>query len=394
MKTRRGKNWKVSTRAVHAGEDRWKPGYAVTTPISQTSTFVFPNTREIQAYTSKKKFRFEYARYGTPTQRAAEEKIASLDGAESTLIFSSGMNAVTAVFFALLSSGDHVVFTHDIYKKTLQFIQRYLPRFGVDSTLVPMGDYPALERAIRPETRLIFTESPTNPYLLIADLKRVARIGRKRRVLTAIDSTFATPVNQRPLDFGIDLVVHSATKYLSGHNDILAGAVSGREKLIQPIRDFQKTTGGSPDPNVSYLLIRGLKTLALRVAHQNQSALKVARFLKRHPKIKKVYYPGLPEHPHHRIAKTQMKGFGGVVSFDVRGGLKDANRFLNRLALCYIAPSLGGTETLITHPATVTYYDMSRKERYALGMTDTLIRLAVGVEDPEDIIADLGQALG
>jgi len=392
-KGERKKHWKIATQAVHAGEERWKYGYAVTTPISQTSTFVFPSTREIQEYTSKKKFRFEYARYGTPTQRAAERKLASLDGAESSLIFSSGMNAVVTVLLSLLSSGDHLIFTHDIYKKTFQFIQRDLARFGISSTMVPMGDYRAMEEAIRPETRLIFTESPTNPYLLIADLKRLVRIARSHRVLTAIDSTFATPINQRPLEFGVDLVIHSATKYLAGHNDILAGVVSGRDKILLPVREFQKTTGGSPDPSVCYLLIRGLKTLALRVHHQNASALRVARFLKRHPNVTNVYYPGLPDHPHHRIARSQMTGFGGVVSFDVRGGLKNANRFLNRLKLCYIAPSLGGTETLITHPATVTYYDLTRKERYELGMTDTLIRLAVGVEDPDDIISDLDQAL-
>jgi len=386
-------NWKTSTIAVHAGEDRRKYGDAITTPIAQTSTFVFPNTKEIEQYTSKKKFRYEYARYGTPTQKAAELKLAALEGAESVLLFSSGMNALVSTFLALLSSGDHLLFTHDIYKKTLQFCQRDLKRFGITNTVVPMGDYPELEKAIRPETRMIFTESPTNPYLFVADLPRLVKIARKHKVLLAIDSTFATPINQRPLEFGVDLVIHSATKYLGGHNDLLAGVVAGSEKLLLPIREFQKTTGGSPEPFTCYLLIRGLKTLVLRVAHQNESAFRIARFLKTHPRIQKVYYPGLPEHPHHRIARAQMKGYGGVVSFDVKGGLKDAKRFLNRLKLCFIGPSLGGTETLITHPGLVTYYDMTRSERYKMGITDTLIRLAVGVEDPEDLMADLDQAL-
>ena len=386
-------NWKTSTIAVHAGEDRRKYGDAITTPIAQTSTFVFPNTKEIEQYTSKKKFRYEYARYGTPTQKAAELKLAALEGAESVLLFSSGMNALVSTFLALLSSGDHLLFTHDIYKKTLQFCQRDLKRFGITNTVVPMGDYPELEKAIRPETRMIFTESPTNPYLFVADLPRLVKIAWKHKVLLAIDSTFATPINQRPLEFGVDLVIHSATKYLGGHNDLLAGVVAGSEKLLLPIREFQKTTGGSPEPFTCYLLIRGLKTLVLRVAHQNESAFRIARFLKTHPRIQKVYYPGLPEHPHHRIARAQMKGYGGVVSFDVKGGLKDAKRFLNRLKLCFIGPSLGGTETLITHPGLVTYYDMTRSERYKMGITDTLIRLAVGVEDPEDLMADLDQAL-
>ncbi|HUS46488.1 MAG TPA: PLP-dependent transferase, partial [Phycisphaerae bacterium] len=237
------------------------------------------------------------------------------------------------------------------------------------------------------------SESPTNPYLNIFDLHELRRIAGRHKVLTLIDSTFATPVNQRPLEFGVDVVLHSCTKYMGGHNDILAGAVLGRTELIQPIRDLHKALGGVIDPHCCYLLLRGLKTFPLRVAAANETAMVVAEFLESRPQVKRVYYPGLKSHPHHELAKRQMSGFGGVVTFDVKGGLAAARRFLDGLKLCFIAPSLGGVETLITHPAMVSYYNYTRKRRYALGITDTLIRLAVGIEDAKDIVADLDQAL-
>jgi len=389
------KQWRPYTRTVHSGEHGVKYADALTVPIVQTSTFVFHSTEEIKRYTSKRLIRYEYARYGNPTQEAAEKKLANLEGAESCLIFDSGMSAITTTLLALLNKGDHVILTDDVYGQTLKFCTRHLPRFSIDFTLTKMGDYPALERAIRPNTRIIFSESPTNPYLNIIDLERIRQIRsrKKYRGLMMIDSTFATPYNQRPLEWGMDLVIHSATKYLAGHNDILAGAVLGRHELIDQIKDYQHATGSIIDPHCCYLLLRGLKTAALRVEYQNRSAMKVARFLEGHPKIRQVFYPGLPSHPHHQIAKAQMHGYGGVVSFWVKGALKQVNRFLDSLQWIYIAPSLGGVESLITHPATVTYYRISRKERYALGITDQLVRLAVGIEDPEDIIADLDQAL-
>jgi len=303
------------------------------------------------------------------------------------------MSAIITTILSLVRSGDHLVITDDAYKRTLEFCSSYLLRFGVDCTIVPFGDYDALESAVRPQTRFIFSESPTNPYLNIFDLDRLRRIARRHDVLTVIDSTFSTPLNQRPLEFGVDLVMHSCTKYLAGHNDILAGAVLGRTELISQVRAMHKAFGGVIDPHCCYLLLRGLKTLALRVQRQNASATTIAEFLEHHPRVKRVYYPGLPSHRHHDIAKAQMSGFGGVVTFDIKGALPEAKRFLDALRLCYIAPSLGGVETLITHPAIVSYYDQTRKQRYALGITDTLIRLAVGIEDVEDIIADLDQAL-
>jgi cystathionine gamma-synthase len=290
-------------------------------------------------------------------------------------------------------SGDHIVITDDAYRKTLEFCSSYLQRFGVDCTMVAFGDYAALDRAVKPNTRFIFSESPTNPYLNIFDLDKLREIARKHNVLTLIDSTFATPVNQRPLEFGVDLVLHSCTKYLAGHNDILAGVVLGRKELVDEIRALHKAMGGVIDPHCCYLLLRGLKTFPLRMSVHNRTALAVAHFFEGHPLIRRVYYPGLESHPHYAIAKEQMTGFGGVVSFDINGTLKTAKKFLDNLKLCFIAPSLGGVETLITHPGIVSYYELTRKERYALGITDTLIRLAVGIEDPDDIIADLDHAL-
>ncbi len=383
----------LSTRAVHSGEPRRKYADSLTTPIIQTSTFTFKDSKHIEAYTKEGMEHFEYGRYGNPTAQIAERRLADLEGAEDCVVFSSGMSAITTTILSLVQSGDHIVITDDSYKKTLEFCKSYLKQFGIGCTIIPFGDYKALEKAIGPNTRFIFSESPTNPYLNVFDLVKIKKIADRHNVLTLIDSTFSTPLNQRPIEFGMDLVLQSATKYLAGHNDILAGAVLGRKELIDRIRDLHKSMGGTIDPHCCYLLLRGLKTFAIRVERQNESALKIAKFLERHPRIKKVYYPFLKSHRHYRIAKTQMAGGGGVVSFDIRGNLNTAKRFLDSLKLCYIGPSLGGVETLITHPALVSYYDYTRKQRYEIGITDTLFRLAVGIEDVEDIINDLDGAL-
>ncbi|MBD3321606.1 MAG: aminotransferase class I/II-fold pyridoxal phosphate-dependent enzyme [Chitinivibrionales bacterium] len=382
-----------STRSIHAGEERNRYADSLTTPIVQTSTYTFKDSREIKEFTSKKKDRFEYGRYGNPTEKVAQQRLADLEGAEDCLIFSSGMSAITTTILALIRTGDHIIITDDAYKKTLEFCNAYLARFGVECTVVPFGDYALLEHSIQKNTRFIISESPTNPYLNIFDLEKLKKIARKRDVLTIIDSTFATPYNQRPIDFGVDLVMQSCTKYLAGHNDILAGSIAGRNELVEEVRKMHKGMGGLIDPHCCYLLLRGLKTFPLRIERQNESAMAIARFLEKHPMIRKVYYPGLKSHCHHTIARKQMRGYGGVVTFEMDGTLKTANWFLDALQLLYIAPSLGGVESLITHPATVSYYDYSRKERYSLGITDTLIRLAAGVEDCDDIINDLRQAL-
>ena len=383
----------LSTRAIHAGETRRKYADSLTTPIIQTSTFTFKNSKHIEDYTKKGKEHFEYGRYGNPTAQIAEKRLADLEGAEDCVVFTSGMSAITTTILTLVQSGDHIVITDDSYKKTLEFCRSYLKQFGVECTIVPFGDYKVLEKAVKKNTRFIFSESPTNPYLNIFDLAKIKKIADKYNVLTLIDSTFATPLNQRPIEFGMDLVLQSATKYLGGHNDILAGAVLGKKELVDKIRNLHKSMGGLIDPHCCYLLLRGLKTFPLRVQKQNEIALEVAEFLESHPRVKKVYYPFLKSHRHYKVAKEQMAGGGGVVTFDIKGNLNTAKRFLDALKLCYIGPSLGGVETLITHPALVSYYDYTRKERYELGITDTLFRLAVGIEDVEDIIKDLERGL-
>jgi cystathionine gamma-synthase len=387
-------NRSLSTRSIHAGEPRRKYADSITTPIIQTSTFTFQNSKHIEDYTKKGKEHFEYGRYGNPTAKIAEKRLADLDGAQDCVVFTSGMSAITTTILTLVQSGDHIVITDDSYKKTLEFCRFYLKQFGVECTIVPFGDYEGLERAIKKNTRFIFSESPTNPYLNIFDLVKIKKIADKHHVLTLIDSTFATPLNQRPIEFGMDLVLQSCTKYLAGHNDILAGAVLGRTELVDRIRNLHKSMGGLIDPHCCYLLLRGLKTFPLRVKKQNETALQVAEFLESHPRVRRVYYPFLESHPHYDVAKEQMSGGGGVVTFEIKGSLSTAKRFLDALELCYIGPSLGGVETLITHPALVSYYDYTRKDRYKLGITDTLFRLAVGIEDVEDIIADLERGLG
>ena len=383
----------MSTLAVHAGEPRYNEHSAITTPIVQTSTFIFRNTDEIKRLTTGAKDRFEYGRYGHPTQYAAEGKLAALEGAEDAVLFSSGMSALTTSLYALLCTGDHVIVTDDAYKRTLDFCKTCLPRFGIKCTVVKMGDYAAIKRAVTKKTRIFMSESPTNPYLNIMDLDRLMPIFAGSGVIVISDSTFATPYNQRPLEYGVDLVIHSATKYLGGHNDLLAGVVLGRKELTGPIREYLKITGGVIDPHSSYLLIRGLKTFDLRMERLNRSGQAVAEFLEAHPAVRRVYYPGLPSHPHHRIATEQMRGFGSVVTFEVKDDIPFVHRVLSKLKIISIGPSLGGAESLITHPASISYYNCTPAERHALGIKDGLIRLAVGIEDANDIIHDLDQAL-
>lgn len=383
----------LGTRAVHGGEDRTKAGHGVTVPVVQTATYAFRDTRELCDYMDGSIERPEYGRYGNPTQSAAERKLAALDCAERALLFSSGMAAVTTALLALLSQGQHVVLTSDCYRRTRQFCRAVLARFGVEFTLVAPDDWDGLEAAIRPTTRLIVSESPTNPYLHVIDLERLVSIAKAHKVKTLIDSTFATPINQRPLEFGVDLVLHSATKYLGGHNDLLAGVIAGSDGLVRAIQDLQGILGAIPDPHACYLLIRGIKTLELRVERQNTSALEIARFLEAHPRVTRVHYPGLESHPQHAVARAQMAGFGGVVAFEIDGGLEAGSRFVDAMRIPYIAPSLGGVESLIEQPALMSYYELSPEERAGVGIRENLIRFSVGIEDRADLIADLAQAL-
>ncbi|MBM3265005.1 MAG: aminotransferase class I/II-fold pyridoxal phosphate-dependent enzyme [candidate division Zixibacteria bacterium] len=382
-----------STRSVHGGESRRKPSHSITNPIVQTATYVFSDTDELIDFVTGKTDREEYGRYGNPTKTVAERKLAELEGGEDAALFSSGMNAFTSVLLAMLSSGAHVIIMDECYRRSRQFCLQALPRYGIDVSLVKTGDYEALEAAITDRTRIIVSESPTNPYLNVIDLERIAVLGRTHGVKTLIDGTFATPFNQRPLEFGIDLVVHSATKYLGGHNDLLAGVVIGNAGLVAAIREFRDVTGGIVDPHGAYLLIRGLKTFALRMEQHNRNGLAIASFLEAHPRIRRVYYPGLASHPHHEIARRQMTGFGGVVSFEIDGDMQTASRFIDRLRIPFIGPSLGGVESLIEQPAIMSFYEMEPEDRLAIGIKDELVRFSVGIENVDDLIDDLDQAL-
>ena len=385
-----------STRAVHAGEEKRKPYGALTTPIVRTSTYTFENTAEIMDYmrrlaAGEPDVRNEYGRYSNPTQSAAERKIADLEGGERALLFASGMCAISTTLAAMLSSGDHLVMVSDCYHRTREFAGSYLSRWGIETTLVSVDEPGALAAAMRPTTRLIFAETPTNPYLRVLDLARVVEVARQHDVPTVIDSTFATPINLRPLERGVDMVIHSATKYLGGHNDLLAGAVIGSRQLLAPIEKARGVMGGVSNPDDAYLLLRGLKTLDLRVGRQNENGRRVAEFLQGHPAVRRVYYPGLPSHPDYEIAQREMTDFGGVVSFEIEGDMEATGRFIDLLRLPYVGPTLGGVESIIEQPSTL--FSLDRAERQAAGLKDNLVRYALGIEDAADLIADLDQAL-
>lgn len=387
---------RFSTQAVHAGEERRKPYGALTTPIIQTSTYTFRDSAEILDFMRRKaegaaSVRDEYGRYSNPTQSAAERKLAALEGGERALLFASGMTAITTTMAALLSSGDHLVMVEDCYHRTREFALSFLSRWGIETTLVRPGDPAAFAEAVQPNTRLLFAETPTNPYLRIADLASMVATARQRDILTVVDSTFATPINLRPLEQGVDLVVHSATKYLGGHNDLLAGVAIGSAEILAGIEHARGVMGGVSNANDAYLLLRGLKTLDLRVRRQNENGLRVARFLETHPAVRRVYYPGLPSHPEHELARQQMAGFGGVVSFEIEGDFERTGRFIDHLRLPYIGPTLGGVESIVEQPTAL--FSLDPAERRAAGLKDNLVRYALGIEDAQDLIDDLEQAL-
>ena len=385
-----------STRAVHSGEreGRQRVADSITTPIVQTSTYWFHDTQEVIDYQEGRQQSFEYARYGNPTVRTVELKICALEGAEDCLLSASGMSSVTTLLLALVPAGGHIVTTTDCYKRTREFIVKVLPRMGVEATILDPADLDGLERVLKEKSAsLFFSESPTNPYLRVIDIPRVAGLCRDHGAICVIDSTFVTPVNQKVLELGADLSLHSGTKYLAGHNDVLAGAVVGNGELVGKVRYLQGILGGVMDPHAAYLLLRGIKTLSVRVERQNATALALARYLEQHRAVEQVYYPGLPSHPDHAAARSQMRGFGGVVSFDVRGDLQATAKFIDALRIPYIAPSLGGVEALVMQPTVMSYWDHSPEERAQLGIRDNLVRYAVGLEDVEDLIADVEQAL-
>jgi cystathionine gamma-synthase len=382
------------TSSVHGGQPSQFAYDSLTLPIVQTATYTFANTAELVTYMQGQgKQREEYGRYGNPTVRVLEERVAALEHAEDAVAFSSGMAAVTSAIFALVGQGGHVILFNDCYRRTRQFVATFLARYGVRHTLVASADLAGLEAAFEKDTKLVVSEAPTNPFNAVVDVPRLAEICRERRVRTLIDSTFATPVNLTPLDLGIDLVVHSATKYLSGHNDVLAGVIAGKAPLCSLVRDVRHMLGAVCDPHAAYLVHRGIKTLALRVAQQNASTQAIAEMLDAHPKVVRVHYPGLPSHPHHEVGKRFMRGFGGVVTFELKGDLASTGRFIDALEIPRIAPSLGGVESLVEQPALMSYFEMPSEQRELLGMKDTLVRYSVGIEAASDLIGDLNQAL-
>ncbi|KAK3212460.1 hypothetical protein Dsin_017166 [Dipteronia sinensis] len=382
--------------AVHAGErlGRGIVTDAITTPVVNTSAYFFKKTAELIDFKEKRRASFEYGRYGNPTTVVAEEKISALEGAESTVIMASGMCASTVMFLALVPAGGHIVTTTDCYRKTRIFIETLLPKMGITATVIDPADMEGLESALKNNNvSLFFTESPTNPFLRCVDIKLVSDLCYKNGALVCIDGTFATPLNQKALALGADLILHSATKFIGGHNDVLAGCISGSEKLVTQIRNLHHVLGGALNPNAAYLIIRGMKTLHLRVQQQNSTAFRMAKILEAHPKVKRVHYPGLTSHPEHHIAKKQMTGFGGVVSFEVDGDLMTTIKFIDALKIPYIAPSFGGCESIVDQPAIMSYWDLSQSERLKYGIMDNLIRFSFGVEDFEDLKADMLQAL-
>ena len=384
-----------STGAVHGGEREGRPRVSdsLTTPIVQTATYWFRDTQELIDYQEGRYPSFEYGRYGNPTTRAVEQKLRDLEGSEACVVSSSGMNSVTTMLLALVPRGGRIVTTRDCYRRTREFIASVLPKMDIETTITDPGDLESLERALEQPTSLFFSESPTNPYLRVIDIARVAEMCHARQTIVVIDSTFATPINQRALELGADLVLHSATKYLAGHNDVIAGALLGNAQYIEPVRELHNIMGGVLDPHAAYLLLRGIKTLALRVQRANENASEIARYLQSHPKVQCVHYPGLESHPDHAIARVQMSGYGGVVSFELPDGLESASKFIDALRIPYIAPSLGGVETLVEQPTVISYWDQTPEQRAAIGIKDNLVRYACGVEDAADLIADIEQAL-
>jgi len=376
---------KLDTRIVRAGITPDPTTGSILPPIYETATFVLEEVGKDKG--------FDYTRSSNPTRQVLEENLAAIEGASYGVCFSSGMASVDSVM-KLLSAGDHVVCSDDVYGGVSRHFNRVLTRYGMTFTFVDSSDPAAVRDAIRPETKMLWIETPTNPLLKVTDMAAMGEIAKENDILLGVDSTFATPVFLRPLEFGADIVLHSTTKYLSGHNQIIGGAVlTNREDIFQEMKFIQKTIGAVPSPFDCWLVLLGLKTLHLRMARHDQSGMKVAQYLEAHDKVAKVRYPGLPSHPQHNIAAAQMDGFAGMISFELKGGIPAGKALMNSVKLCALAESLGAVETMITHPATMTHVDVPAEERHARGLTDGLVRISVGVEDCEDIVADLDQAL-
>ncbi len=386
------RNTSPATRAVHGGGPTPRVNQPVVPPLHLSATFESKDVDE-QVELEERKADTFYTRYGNPTLSLAEKVVADLEGTESAAVFSSGMAAITTTLLAHLKAGDHAVFQREIYGGVHRFANEILPAYGVSVDWFEAMDADGAERSLRENTKILYLESPTNPTLKLVDIERVARMARRRGVPSFIDSTFASPFNTRPHELGVDGVLHSATKYLGGHSDLLAGALAGSRALVSRVKSHLRVLGGILDPHAAYLLLRGMKTLELRVGRHNENALEVARYLLGHDRVRAVHYPMLESHPQLELARRQMKGGGGVLSFEVEGGLGEAKKFANALELVRVAPSLGSVESLLSIPCLTSHAMLSPEERRRAGIADGLVRLALGVESPEDLVADLGQAL-
>ncbi|HVH57180.1 MAG TPA: aminotransferase class I/II-fold pyridoxal phosphate-dependent enzyme [Vicinamibacterales bacterium] len=385
---------KIATELVQRAAGVLRDAEPLTTPIYETTTFVFETAEEIRDYNEGRSQKYLYTRYGNPTVTAVEQKLAKLELADTAMLLSSGQAATTTALLGLLKSGDEIVCSAAIYGGTLHLIADLLPKFGITSRFVPIEALRNPEQVISDATRLVWFESPINPTLRCVDIAAVANACRGRGVISVIDNTFASPVNQQPRALGVDIVMHSATKYLNGHSDVTAGVLAGPATLLEPVKKARRMFGTVLDPHPAYALGRGLKTLTVRMERHNASALTVAQWLAADPRARTVYYPGLPQHPDHEIARKQMRGFGGMMCVDVGGGYEGAARFFDRLKVFNRAASLGGVESLCSLPVLTSQWGHSEEELQRAGVTHSMARLSIGLEDPEDLIADLDQALG
>ena len=381
-----------STIAIHAGEGKFQKNEPVGTVIARTASFTFSSSEEMKLWAEGKSSAYMYTRYANPTLAVAEEKIARLEGGEAALVTASGMAAISSALLSVLKAGDEVIATQALYGGSYRLMRDIFPRMGIVVRHVGT-DLAGIERLVNPRTKALYIETPTNPTLRLVDLRKAAAFAKEWDLISLIDNTFASPVLQKPLEIGFDLVMHSATKYLAGHSDVIAGAIVGRSSLIKAAREMVIYLGGSMDPEAAFLLIRGMKTLEVRMKRQCATALIVAKFLEKHPKVARVHFPGLASHPDHKLAKKQMKGFGAMMAFDLKGGLAAARRLCDRTRIFLLAASLGGVESLVLLPAYSSHYRMSEKELLAAGLAPGTVRASIGLEDPEDLIEDLRQAL-
>jgi cystathionine gamma-lyase len=376
---------KFETRAIHAGCEPDPGTGAIMTPIFQTSTYVQESPGKHKGY--------DYSRTHNPTRTALEKNIASLEEGKYGLAFSSGMSAITAITH-MLSAGDHIICSDDVYGGTFRLFDKVLKKFNLEFDFIDLTSLQSLERYIKNTTKLVWLESPSNPLLKLIDIESIARIAKKHRILVVVDNTFATPFFQKPLKLGADIVMHSATKYLNGHSDVIGGAlVMNEQGLYDKLQFLQNAVGGVPGPFDCFLVLRGIKTLAIRMERHAENAMKIAQFLESHPKVRKVIYPGLSSHPQHELAKKQMTGFGGIITFFIKGGLETARKFLERVKVFSLAESLGGVESLIEHPAIMTHASLPKEVREKIGISDELIRVSAGIEHVDDLVSDLEQAL-